>query len=194
MENQSSPLTEGQLVGFIPDEDKYIVYSEYYGDGTIYGRREVFGADGQPISGKGKSVRQLIELGATVSESCIGAIGGALLQVPLDPTPEWVPLALGMNVGYVNLEHRYVVYSEYYGDGTIYGRREIKAPSGSPIKAKGKSVKDLIKIGALVSTQVAGSTNGALEVVPVENAVAGVSKRKRFPSSKRRRPRGPGVN
>lgn len=189
METLSSPLTEAQLVGYVPDEDKYIVYSEYYGNGTIYGRREVAGPNGETISGKGKSVRQLIELGALVSDSFIGAVGGSLLQVHLDVEPDWVPLAIEMNVGYVAVEKTYIVYSEYYGDGTIYGRREIKAPSGKPVKGIGKSVADLIKLGALVSTQVVGATNGVLVAVPKENV-----RTPRFPSSKRRKPRGPGVN
>jgi hypothetical protein len=186
-----SPLTEGVPVGYVPDQDKYIAYSEYYGDGTIYGWREIIGPDGGPVTGKGKGVRQLIEMGAQVADTGLGAIAGALIQVPLEPQPEWIPLTEGMNVGYVAAEKVYIVYSEYYGGGTIYGRRAMTLPNGKPVKGEGKSVADLIKLEVVVSTQVLGSTNGDLVAVPAEKEKK-VSTR--FPSSKRRKPRGPGVN
>lgn len=79
-----------------------------------------------------------------------------------------VPLDVSLQVGYNAAEDVYVVFSEYYGDDTVYGRREIVLPSGEPIKGAGLYVKDLIALGAQVVGDGLGATNGFLERVALE--------------------------
>ena len=78
------------------------------------------------------------------------------------------PLTVEQNVGYVIAEDVYIVYSEYYGDGTIYGRQAMIFPDGSLASGSGKSKNDLVAIGALVSDDVNGALSGDLIVVPVD--------------------------
>ena len=164
----TTPLTENLPVGYVPAEDVYITYTEYYGDGTIYGRRNISLPSGELIQGAGKCVRDLINLGAVVPEECMPAVGGALIQVHLENTPEWIPLTEGYPVGYVPAEDVYIVFSEYYGGGTIYGRRALKLPNDEPVKGVGKSVRELIQLGVLLHDQVLGSTGGDLVRVPID--------------------------
>jgi hypothetical protein len=77
------------------------------------------------------------------------------------------PLDTSLNVGYVEAEDVYIVFTEYYGDGTIYGRRELSLPEGAPIKGSGKTVADLIALGALVADDCFGAVNGVLVGIPV---------------------------
>ena len=75
------------------------------------------------------------------------------------------PLSMESAVGYVAAEDVYVAYSEYYGDGTIYGRVDLLL-NGEPVRGAGKSKKDLVEAGVVLSENVAGSVNGDLVVVP----------------------------
>jgi hypothetical protein len=77
------------------------------------------------------------------------------------------PLVPELHVGYVPAEDVYIVYSEYYGDGTIYGRRALTLPSGEAILGRGKLGIDLVALGAVVS-ETGETVNGELEAVPYE--------------------------
>lgn len=68
-------------VGYVAAEDVYIAYSEYYGDGTIYGRVDLL-LNGELVRGAGKSKKDLVEAGVVLSENVIGSINGDLVVVP----------------------------------------------------------------------------------------------------------------
>jgi len=76
------------------------------------------------------------------------------------------PVTLETPVGYVAAEDVYVSYSEYYGDGTIYGRVDLLTPDGNPVKGEGKTKTDLINAGVVLSETPLGSVTGDLVVVP----------------------------
>jgi hypothetical protein len=76
------------------------------------------------------------------------------------------PVTLETPVGYVAAEDVYVSYSEYYGDGTIYGRVDLLTPDGNPVKGEGKTKTDLINAGVVLSENPLGSVTGDLVVVP----------------------------
>ena len=67
-------------------------------------------------------------------------------------------------VGYIAAEDVYVSYSEYYGNGTIYGYTEILTPDGNPVKGAGKTKADLINENALLGNNM-GSVTGDLVIV-----------------------------
>lgn len=81
------------------------------------------------------------------------------------------PITLETLIGYIAAEDIYIRFTEYYGDGTIYGRTELSMPDGSPVKGEGKFKKDLVEAGVLMSEVVAGSLGGDLVWVPVEAPV-----------------------
>ena len=74
-------LSMESMVGYVAAEDVYVVYREYYGDGTIYGRVDLL-LNGEPVRGAGKSKKELVEAGVVLSENFIGSIGGDLVGVP----------------------------------------------------------------------------------------------------------------
>jgi hypothetical protein len=76
------------------------------------------------------------------------------------------PVTLETPVGYVAAEDVYVSYSEYYGDGTIYGRVDLLTPDGNHVKGEGKTKTDLINAGVVLSENPLGSVTGDLVVVP----------------------------
>lgn len=83
-------------VGYVVAEDVYIVYSEYYGDGTIYGRADLL-LNGEPVRGAGKSKKELVEAGVVLSET-VGSVNGDLVAVPdsnepAEAAPEVAPEA-----------------------------------------------------------------------------------------------------
>lgn len=82
-----------------------------------------------------------------------------------------VPLTPDRNVGYVSAEDVYIVFTEYYGDGTIYGRQSLQLPDGQPPRGAGKCVTELIAAGTVVLDDQQGSTNGDLERVPLDPPV-----------------------
>jgi hypothetical protein len=67
-------------VGYVATEDVYIAYSEYYGDGTIYGRVDLL-LNGEPVKGAGKSKKELVEAGVVLSETVVGSINGELVSI-----------------------------------------------------------------------------------------------------------------
>ncbi len=94
---------------------------------------------------------------------------------PEQPAPEQSkPYSLELHhlVGYVEAEDVYINYSEWYGDGTIYGRRNLLTAEGELVRGQGKSKQDLVNSNILVSPDQFGSMNGWLVPVPVENTPA----------------------
>lgn len=81
------------------------------------------------------------------------------------------PITLETSIGYIVTEDVYIAFTEYYGDGTIYGRSELSMPDGSPVKGEGKSKKDLLELGVLMSDVVAGALVGDLIWVHSETPV-----------------------
>jgi hypothetical protein len=82
-----TPLTLETLVGYVAVEDVYVSYSEYYGDGTIYGRVDLLTPDGNPVKGEGKTKTDLMNVGVVLSETPLGSVTGDLVAVPNDAAP-----------------------------------------------------------------------------------------------------------
>jgi hypothetical protein len=79
----TTPLSMESAVGYVVAEDVYIAYSEYYGDGTIYGRVGLLDVNNrEPVKGAGKSKKELVEAGVVLSETVIGSINGELVVIP----------------------------------------------------------------------------------------------------------------
>ena len=84
----TTPITFETPVGYIVAEDVYVSYSEYYGDGTIYGRNDLLMPDGTPVKGAGKTKAELINGNVTLSEVGVGTVTGDIVVVPNDaPAP-----------------------------------------------------------------------------------------------------------
>ena len=77
-------------VGYISNEDIYITYSEYYGDGTIYGRVDLLTAEGEPVKGAGKTKMDLINANVVISDIMLGSVSGDLVNIPNEITDEFV--------------------------------------------------------------------------------------------------------
>jgi hypothetical protein len=75
-------------------------------------------------------------------------------------------LTLETLVGYLAAQDVYVSFSEYYGDGTIYGCTEILTPDGNPVKGAGKYKTDLVNENVVLGSNL-GSVTGDLVVVGV---------------------------
>ena len=88
----ATPVTLETPVGYVAAEDVYVSYSEYYGDGTIYGRVDLLTPDGNPVKGEGKTKTDLINAGVVLSENPLGSVTGDLVIVPAAaPTAEEAP-------------------------------------------------------------------------------------------------------
>jgi hypothetical protein len=83
----ATPVTLETLVGYVAAEDVYVSYSEYYGDGTIYGRVDLLTPDGNPVKGEGKTKVDLMNAGVVLSETPLGSVTGDLVAVPNDAAP-----------------------------------------------------------------------------------------------------------
>lgn len=88
----AGPVSLGHNIGYIPEADVYISFTEYYGDGTIYGRSSVVMPTGEPVTGAGKTKVDLIAIGAVIADDMIGAIAGGLIPVPVEAPPAEVPV------------------------------------------------------------------------------------------------------
>jgi len=87
----TSPITLETQVGYIEAEDVYVSYSEYYGDGTIYGRNDLLMPDGSPVKGAGKTKTELINANVMLSEAGVGTVTGDIVVVPNDSVPAPAP-------------------------------------------------------------------------------------------------------
>ena len=84
----TTPIILETPVGYIVAEDVYVSYTEYYGDGTIYGRNDLLMPDGTPVKGVGKTKAELINANVTLSENGVGSVTGDIVVVPNDaPEP-----------------------------------------------------------------------------------------------------------
>ena len=83
----ATPVTLETLVGYVSAEDVYVSYSEYYGDGTLYGRVDLLTPDGNPVKGEGKTKADLVNAGVVLSENPLGSVTGDLVAVPNDAAP-----------------------------------------------------------------------------------------------------------
>lgn len=84
----TTPITCETPVGYIVAEDVYVSYTEYYGDGTIYGRNDLLMPDGTSVKGAGKTKAELINANVTLSEVGVGTVTGDIVVVPNDaPAP-----------------------------------------------------------------------------------------------------------
>ena len=91
----ATPVTLETLVGYVAVEDVYVSYSEYYGDGTIYGRVDLLTPDGNPVKGEGKTKVDLMNAGVVLSETPLGSVTGDLVAVPATaPAAEETPAPL----------------------------------------------------------------------------------------------------
>jgi hypothetical protein len=88
----TTPITFETLVGYIVEEDVYVSYSEYYGDGTIYGRNDLLMPDGSPVKGAGKTKTELVNANVVLSEVGLGSVTGNIVVVPNDVVPEDTPV------------------------------------------------------------------------------------------------------
>ena len=84
----ASPITLETQVGYVVAEDVYVSYSEYYGDGTIYGRVDLVMPDGSPVKGAGKTKTELVAASVMLSENGIGTVTGDIVVVPNESVPE----------------------------------------------------------------------------------------------------------
>jgi len=84
----ASPITLETQVGYVVAEDVYVSYSEYYGDGTIYGRVDLLMPDGSPVKGAGKTKTELVAASVMLSENGIGTVTGDIVVVPNESVPE----------------------------------------------------------------------------------------------------------
>ncbi len=87
----AAPVSLDHNIGYIPEADVYISFTEYYGDGTIYGRSSVIMPTGEPVTGAGKTKVDLVALGAVIADDMIGAIAGGLIPVPVETPVEAPP-------------------------------------------------------------------------------------------------------
>ena len=84
----ASPITLETQVGYVVAEDVYVSYSEYYGDGSIYGRVDLVMPDGSPVKGAGKTKTELVAANVMLSENGIGTVTGDIVVVANEPVPE----------------------------------------------------------------------------------------------------------
>lgn len=86
----TTPVEESTNVGYCVAADVYCSFTEYYGDGTVYGWRHLY-VGSEVLRGAGKTKRDLIALGAVQEEAICPAVPADVLVLPLDPSPEPTP-------------------------------------------------------------------------------------------------------
>ncbi len=84
----TTPVDLATNVGYCVAADVYCSFSEYYGDGTVYGWRHIYVGD-SVVRGAGKTKQELIDLGAYQEEAICPAVPADILILPADgPAPE----------------------------------------------------------------------------------------------------------
>ena len=81
------------------------------------------------------------------------------------------PLAPTDNVGYVVASDVYCYYTEYYGDGTIYGFQHLLMPTGEVVQGAGKTKEDLVSLGVQREADPPRSIPADLVPVPLNTSV-----------------------
>lgn len=86
----------------------------------------------------------------------------------------FLPYTADMPTGYFVQGDIYMTYTEYYGDGTVYGLRHVHNPDGSPGYGLGPGLTraDLVARGMLVAEERAGAVPIDVSVVPEEGVCA----------------------
>lgn len=86
----------------------------------------------------------------------------------------FLPYTADMPTGYFVQGDIYMTYTEYYGDGTVYGLRHVHNPDGSPGYGLGPSLTraDLVARGMLVAEERAPAVPIDVSVVPEEGVCA----------------------
>ena len=78
-------------VGYCATADVYCSFTEYYGDGTVYGWRHLYIGE-EVVRGAGKTKEELIALGAVQEEAVCPSVPADILvlsvSVPEVPVPE----------------------------------------------------------------------------------------------------------
>lgn len=94
----TTPLELSSQVGYCPAADVYCTYTEYYGNGTVYGWRHVYIGDAV-VRGAGKTKTDLVATGAYAEEAMAPAVPADIVVVPLvaelpgpEPPTEGAPL------------------------------------------------------------------------------------------------------
>ena len=85
----------------------------------------------------------------------------------------WIPYTADMLTGYFQ-DDIYMTYTEYYGDGTVYGLRHIHFPDGTPGYGLGPGMTraDLVAKGMVVPEEKADAVPIDVSVVPEEGVCA----------------------
>jgi hypothetical protein len=76
------------------------------------------------------------------------------------------PLNLSDNVGYVESADVYCYYTEYYGDGTIYGFQHLFLPNGELVRGAGKTKAELVALDVVREADPPRPVPATLVVVP----------------------------
>lgn len=81
----------------------------------------------------------------------------------------WLPYTADMPTGYFK-DNIYMTYTEYYGDGTVYGLRHIHFPDGTPGYGLGPGMTraDLVAKGMIVPEEQAPAVPIDISVVPAD--------------------------
>ena len=120
----------------------------------------IFYQNDEPVKGVGKSVKDLIQLGVLLNDQVLGSTNGDLIRVPIEN--EMVNLE--MNIAYLAKEDKYVKY-ESFTDKTLIGARYLTLKDGRKVNNKGRTMKSLVKLGAIVSEEVLNIFVNKLEKV-----------------------------
>jgi hypothetical protein len=85
----------------------------------------------------------------------------------------WLPYTADMPTGYFK-DDIYMTYTEYYGDGTVYGLRHVHFPDGTPGYGLGPGLTraDLVAKGMVVPEERADAVPIDISVVPEEGICA----------------------
>lgn len=85
----------------------------------------------------------------------------------------WIPYTADMPTGYFQ-DDIYMTFTEYYGDGTVYGLRHVHFPDGSPGYGLGPGMSraDLVAKGMVVPEERADAVPIDVSVVPEEGVCA----------------------
>jgi hypothetical protein len=86
----------------------------------------------------------------------------------------FLPYTADMPTGYFVQDDIYMTYTEYYGDGTVYGLRHVHNPDGTPGYGLGPGLTraDLVARGMLVAEERAPAVPIDVSVVPEEGVCA----------------------
>lgn len=86
----------------------------------------------------------------------------------------WLPYTADMPTGYFVQGDIYMTYTEYHGDGTVYGLRHVHFPDSSPGYGLGPGLTraDLVAKGMVVPEERADAVPIDISVVPEEGVCA----------------------